>query len=138
MKFIPARVHGILDYLVGILLLLVPNVFGFAEVGGPAVWIPRVLGIAVIVLALLTNYPVGLMKVIPMSVHLIIDYIAGIFLAASPFLFGFADADANVWMPHVIAGIAVFLITLFTQSWSETEIEADRTASASTHTPRPL
>ncbi len=42
-KVIPAYVHGILDYLGGIALLLAPNPFGFEAYGGAAVWIPRVL-----------------------------------------------------------------------------------------------
>jgi len=37
MRFIPTKVHGILDYVVGVALIAAPWLFGFANVGGPAV-----------------------------------------------------------------------------------------------------
>ena len=44
MRFIPTKVHGALDYIVGIALIAAPWLFGFAGVGGAAVIIPVVLG----------------------------------------------------------------------------------------------
>ena len=35
-------------------------------------------------------------------------------LAASPWLFGFADESANVWLPHVIVGAAAIFLGLTT------------------------
>lgn len=125
-KVIPAYVHGILDYLGGIALLLAPNLFGFADEGGAAVWIPRVLGVAILGMALLTNYRVGVFRILPMSMHLYIDYVAGLFLAVSPFIFGFSSEPGNVWLPHLVVGIGIFILTLLTQTSSETE----RTAAA--------
>jgi hypothetical protein len=116
MKIIPTFVHGIADYIGGIALLAAPNLFGFADVGGAAVWIPRIIGIIVLLQSICTNYEVGLLKVLPMKMHLMNDYIASLFLAASPWLFGFSDRPSNVWMPHVVVGILVFLLTLMTQS----------------------
>src|SRR3954466_11968256 len=98
MKIIPAYVHGIFDYLGGLVLLFAPNIFGFSEIGGAAVLIPRIIGLVVLVQALLTNYEVGVFKVLPMKVHLINDYIASLFLALSPWLFRFATQAKNVWM----------------------------------------
>lgn len=120
-KVIPAHIHGITDYPTGIALLLAPNLFGFDHLGGAPVWIPRILGVAILGMAVLTNYRVGLIRLIPMSVHLMIDYVAGIFLAASPFLFGFSDEPANAWLPHVVVGLMIFVITLLTQTHSDTE-----------------
>jgi uncharacterized YccA/Bax inhibitor family protein len=120
-RVIPAYVHGIWDYLGGIALLLAPNLFGFADEGGEAVWIPRILGIAVLAMALLTDYRPGLLKVIPLSAHLLIDVLAGAFLALSPFIFGFSDEDANVWLPHLVVGIAIVVVALLTQTRTETE-----------------
>lgn len=114
MRAIPTYIHGILDYIVGIALLLAPFIFGFYPAGGPAVWIPILLGIGVIAMALLTRFEVGLIRVIPMRVHLGVDYVAGIFLAASPFLFGFVDLPWNAWVPHLLVGLAVLIVALFT------------------------
>jgi hypothetical protein len=116
MKVIPAYVHGIFDYLGGLVLLFAPNIFGFSEVGGAAVIIPRVIGVIVLLQALLTRYEVGLLKVLPMKIHLMNDYIASIFLALSPWLFGFSQQPRHVWMPHLIVGLAVFLLSLMTET----------------------
>ena len=71
MRFIPTKVHGVLDYLVGIALIAAPWLFGFAAVGGAAVVIPIVLGVGLIVYSLFTKYEWGPFSVIPMPVHLV-------------------------------------------------------------------
>jgi hypothetical protein len=120
MKIIPTSVHGILDYIVGIALIAAPYLFGFAEFGGPAVAVPTVLGIGLIVYSLITKYELGLVKILPMKLHLTIDMIAAIVLAISPWLFGFADLPANAWVPHVLVGITVIIVVLLSQSTPRT------------------
>jgi len=115
-QFIPTKVHGALDYIVGLALIFAPMLFGFSSVGGAAVVIPMVLGVGLIVYSLFTKYEWGLIKVLGMPYHLIIDVVASLLLIASPFLFGFYDPNAlNVWLPHVAVGIAVILVVIFTQ-----------------------
>lgn len=86
-----------LDYLTGILLIEAPWLFNFAS-GGPAQWIPVIMGIAILLMSIMTNYELGLMQSIPMPTHLTVEVIGGVFLAASPWLFGFAA-------PHLIVGL---------------------------------
>lgn len=116
MRFIPTRIHGILDYVVGIALIAAPWIFGFADVGGAAMWIPIILGIGLIIYSLLTDYEYRVVKAIPMPAHLALDGIAGLFLAASPWLFGFADEEWNVWVPHLVVGLVVIAVALTTQT----------------------
>ena len=101
MRFIPTRVHGILDYVVGALIGISPWIFGFAA-GGAETWIPVALGAGAILYSLLTNYELGLVRKIPMPAHLALDALSGVVLAASPWLFGFAD---QVWVPHLVFGL---------------------------------
>lgn len=101
MKFIPTRVHGILDYLVGIVLIAAPWMLGFAE-GGAETIVPVVLGAGLILYSLFTDYELGAVRVIPMSTHLVLDVIGGILLAISPWLFNF---DNVVVAPHLIIGL---------------------------------
>lgn len=115
MRFIPTRVHGVLDYIVGAALIVAPWLFGFAGMGGPAVVIPIVLGVGLIVYSLFTRYEWGPIKLIPMPVHLVFDIVASLFLALSPWLFGFSDAAPNVWVPHVVVGVAVIVVVIFSQ-----------------------
>jgi hypothetical protein len=116
MRFLPTKIHGALDYLVGIALIFAPNIFQFSNVGGMAVWVPRVLGVGLIVYSVFTNYEWGVIKVLPMSYHLMVDLVASLLLAASPFLFGFANQSVNVWLPHVVVGVTVILVVLVTQT----------------------
>jgi len=121
---ISPRTHGILDYIIGLLLMASPWLFGFAGAGttppgtageveqmggllgitgeGIETWIPFGIGMAIIFYSLFTNYELGAIKSLPLTAHLAIDVILGIFLAASPWLFGFAEF---VWLPHAIVGL---------------------------------
>ena len=54
------------------------------------------------------------MPMISMRTHLIMDYILGLFLAASPWLFGFSDRPANEWAPHLVVGLLIFGQALMT------------------------
>ena len=101
MRFINTRVHGLLDYIVSIILISSPWLFGFYD-NGPESTVPIALGVITIVYSLLTRYEFGLMPLIPMPSHLVLDFLNGLFLATSPWLLGFAD---NVWLPHVIMGV---------------------------------
>lgn len=115
MRIIPTRVHGYIDYLFGILLIASPWLFGFA-VGGVAQWLPVVLGASVVLYSLLTDYELGLSPTIPMPVHLGIDVLGGILLAASPWLFGFADV---VFWPHLVFGLVEIATALMTKTRPE-------------------
>jgi SPW repeat len=50
-----------------------------------------------------------------MSVHNLIDVVAGAVLAASPWLFGFADEGSNVWLPFLVVGLAAIFLGLTTK-----------------------
>lgn len=102
MKPINTRIHGILDYVVGTIIFISPWLFDFATKGSPQMLTPALVGIVGILYSLLTAYEYGVIKVIPMRMHLVFDYIGGAILAASPWLFGFAHV---VFWPHLILGI---------------------------------
>ena len=111
MRFIETKTHGYLDYLMGALLIAAPWLFGFNR-GGAETWVPVILGASAILYSLLTNYELGASRQISMSTHLTLDLLSGIFLAASPWIFGF---DEFVYLPHLILGIAEIGAALFTK-----------------------
>jgi len=117
-RFVPSSVHGIFDFIGGIALIACPFIFGFYSMGGIAVILPIVLGVGLILYSLLTDYERGIpgLKFIPMQVHLILDFVAAVFLIAAPFLFGFASHGLNVWLPFVVAGVGVVLLVLVSQT----------------------
>lgn len=101
MRAIPTRIHGVLDYLSGLLFIASPWLFDFAN-GGVAQWTPIFVGTTLLIVSLLTDYELSLVKKIPMPTHLAIDMIAGGLLAASPWLFGFGEW---VFWPHLLFGL---------------------------------
>ena len=116
MRIIPTIVHGIADYVLGVVLLLLPNIFGFAHLDGPVVWIPRILGIVDLAQSLATNYELGVLKILPMKVHLMNDYAVSAFFAISPWLFGFSHGPASVWVPFLVIGVLVLVVSLMTRT----------------------
>lgn len=115
-RIIPTRIHGVLDYCMAALLIAAPWLFHFDR-DRVAMAVPVTLGIATILYSLLTNYEYGVFRLIPMSVHLTIDIIAGVLLACSPWIFGFSDRI--IW-PHLTAGILEILIALVSSHVSST------------------
>jgi len=110
MRIIGTRTHGYLDYIVGVLLILAPFVLDFNR-GGIETWLPIVLGASTILYSLLTDYELGMTHMIPLRVHLTLDFISGLLLAVSPWLFGFSD---YIWAPHLIVGIIELAVTFMT------------------------
>jgi len=110
MRFIPTRFHGILDYIVGIFMIIVPWVLDFSD-NDYATWTLVIAGVAVLLQTVFTDFEVGLVRKIPMPSHLMVDFGLGVLLAISPWLFGFAD---RVYMPHLILGVFSILASLMT------------------------
>ena len=116
MRFISSRTHGILDYGTGLLLLVAPYLLGFAN-GGAAQYLPMAIGAAIIGMSLFTDYELSLSRVIPLSTHLMADVGSGLLLAASPWLFGFAN---RVFWPHLIVGLFEVAAGLMTRTTPDT------------------
>jgi len=114
MRFIPTKFHAPLDYIVGAALIASPWIFSFSDTTAPTV-VSIVLGIGLIAYSLITNYELGVWKLAPMAVHNLIDVAAGALLALSPWLFGFADDPANVWIWFVVVGLAAIFLGLTTK-----------------------
>jgi hypothetical protein len=128
MRFISTRTHGVLDYVVGAFLIVAPYLLGFAD-GTAAQWIPQILGAAAIGAGLLTDYELAAVRIIPMPVHLFLDIASGLLLAASPWIFGFAD---RIWLPHLVFGLFEIGAGLMTQTRPATvagTLDADATAT---------
>ncbi len=112
MRFLSTKIHGVMDYMMSIVLMGSPWLLGFAEARGET-WIPVILGTTMLIYSLFTDYEYGAMKVLPMRAHLLIDLVSGVLLAASPWIFGFAD---YVYLPHLLLGIAEIGAALVTKT----------------------
>jgi hypothetical protein len=83
MRIIPTRIHGMLDYGSGLLLLLAPYIFNFAD-GTAAQYVPQAIGAGVLLMSLVTDYELSLAKLVPMPAHLAVDVAGGVLLRPRP------------------------------------------------------
>ena len=111
MRVIPTRIHGMMDYLIGVLLIAAPWLFDFNR-DGAETWVPVILGAGVILYSLFTDYELGAVRRLPMPTHLMLDLGGGVLLALSPWLFGFSD---YVWAPHLVVGLIEIGTSLMTR-----------------------
>ena len=119
MRFLSSKVHTIIGVIVGIILLFAPNIFGMTN--DTAATVARFVGIFVILSELITTSSTSPLKLVPMRVHLVLDYVTGAFLALSPWLFGFSGSQANEWVPHLIVGILVIGYALVTNPEADSD-----------------
>jgi hypothetical protein len=108
-KIISTRLHGILDYLSGFILIL-PWIVNFYEEGTDT-WILAMVGMFTIIMSMLTNYEFGLVKLVPMRLHLAIDVLTALFLIALPFMYPMLHY--YLYWP-VLIGAVELLVVLFT------------------------
>jgi hypothetical protein len=127
-RFISTRNHAVMGIIVSIILFFAPNIFGFSDNGGAAVAIPRIVAVVLFLSELVTNNGLSLANLIPMRMHLMMDTAVGIFLAISPWLFGFYKQGANAWLPHLIVGLIYAGTALMTRT--EPEANTSRQAHA--------
>lgn len=112
MRFLPTRVHGVIDWIMGLLLIALPWILGFAR-GGWDTWVPVAVGAVGLVVTFFTDHEYGIVRKIPMIGHLWVDGLSGLLLASSPWIFGFSD---TVWIPHLVLGLTEFAAALITQT----------------------
>ena len=119
---ISSKIHAALDYIVGILLIAAPWLLGFADKTA-ATLIPVILGASTIIYSLFTNYEYSLVRLIPYKIHLTIDFIAGLLLLVSPWLFGFSD---RVYLPHAILGAFEIIAVMLSRKATDNSIHRTR------------
>ena len=110
-KLLPAWFHAIADYAVGGLLVIV----ALATTGSDeAVATGVVVGVVVLVVSAMTRYPLGVVKVLPFTVHSAGDYLAAALLLVAPFALDFNDRDGGLTAFYLAAGAAVLAVSLVT------------------------
>ncbi len=107
-----AFLHGVIEYLAAALLIASPFLFGFDS--GTAKAVAIVLGITILAVTASSDLPTGLAKTIPVTIHVVLDYIVAALMIAAPFLFRFTG-DSTATAFFVTLGIAHLLITIATR-----------------------
>ncbi|MEJ7848715.1 MAG: hypothetical protein WKF92_11575 [Pyrinomonadaceae bacterium] len=110
MKILNPRVHGYLDYVLVVLFLLAPTLFGMSS--GPST-ISYALAAIHFTETILTAFPLGLVSLLPFTVHGAIEFLISFVLVAMPWIAGFASeiGSRNFFIG---AGILIFVVWLTT------------------------
>jgi hypothetical protein len=120
MRFIPTVLHGVLDYIVGLVIVALPFLLG---------WPPTArnlfvaAGLTVLIYSVCTDYELGVWRYLRIRFHLLLDAIFGLAMLASPTVLNLpADHRAAVYAIGVIA----LLLVITTKVRAEgTRLQAD-------------
>jgi hypothetical protein len=104
-----------LDYVVALLMISMPWLMGFDE-SSSGYWPIIFIGCFVILFSFCTDYEFGFLEEIEIRTHLLLDFLVGIVLIVSPWLFGFYD---KVYLPYLVFGMIEIATTFFTKTESK-------------------
>jgi hypothetical protein len=131
MGLISSKTHGILDYAIGIMLIVVPltpdDITKHREV-----WIAVIMGVIICLYSIFTNYELGRFKMLSMRTHLLLDIVSALLLAASPWLFNFYE---RIYLPFVLVSILEIVVVLLSDrvAYRSKTIEANNKAAWPAH-----
>ena len=111
MRVLPTKIHGAIDYIVSFFLMASPWLFDFGTGAAETLTIV-IAGVIAFIYSFCTNYELGIIKVISMDTHLMLDAGLGLFLIASPWIFGFYS---QVYLPHMIFGVFAIVASLISK-----------------------
>jgi len=109
---IPPFVHGLLDYPLAAVLIVLPLVLHFDD--SAAKWIAFGIGIAAAVLAVGTAWSTGIVRIIPPLLHGYADIGATVALIVLPFIVGFSS-HTTALVFYLVVGVGGLLATLATR-----------------------
>ena len=115
LRFIPTRVHGILDYVNGSALLAAPELLRTKDEPRAAL-VSRLVGGGATASTLMTDFELGAVKAIPMPIHLTLDAVTGALLVGAPWLLGYAKGGPRYWLPHALVGTGEVLAAVATKT----------------------
>ncbi len=110
-RFVTKTIHAYLDYPVAFALMALPFLLGLGTSHPLALTISPVIGVAALILTVLTDHHLGLIKVLPYKFHLAVDLAVGLLFLALPFVFGFSGLDAAYYWLNGAAVVAVIALS---------------------------
>lgn len=105
-----SKLHGAIDYVVVIFLWLSPTLFGLPAVTSLFTYI---LGGVHLVLTMSTNFEFGVIKIVPLKVHGIIELLVSVLLIVVAFVLGNLEGSLsrNYYIGFALAVFLTWLVT---------------------------
>jgi hypothetical protein len=107
MKIISDQMHGVLDYVTVIIFALAPSLIGLT---GIAAAVSYALAVIHLAMTLATNMPLGVVKVIPMKLHAIVELVVGPVLLVGGLLAPALPTVSRTFF--VVMGVVIFAVWL--------------------------
>jgi hypothetical protein len=108
MKVLNSKLHGIIDYAVVAFLWLSPTIFNLPEY---TAWVTYSVGVVHFTLTLLTDFEVGVFKIVPLKIHGWIELIVSIAMVGVAFYLGNLDGSLSKSF-YLLFAAAVFVTWL--------------------------
>ncbi|WP_024298529.1 hypothetical protein [Methylomicrobium lacus] len=101
-------IHGYIDYATVVIFLLAPSLLGLGGVAGMLAYALAVIHLA---MTLVTDFPLGAVKLVPFRLHGWVERIVGPALLLAPFLLGFEGAARGFYF---LLGAVIIVVGLLT------------------------
>ena len=110
MRFIPTKIHGIADYVVALIVIGLPFVYGWT---GAQRWTLIALGVFAVLYSLCTDYELSAVRFLTMPTHLLLDALFGVLMLALPWVLNFSQDSV---VPMSVIGILGLMLTVTTKT----------------------
>ena len=122
MKVISPRTHGYLDFLTVVIFLLAPTLLGLGQLSAILAYS---LAVVHLIVTLASDFPFGVVKLIPFTIHGWIERMVGPLLIAIPFILNFSTEEVarNFYIAMGIIIIVVGMLTNYQAEVKDREIK---------------
>ena len=107
LRFVTKNIHARLDYPVALMLMAAPLALGLGESTPAARWLSVATGLAAITLTLFTDHALGVVRMLPYRVHVLVDGLVGVAFLIAPVALGFRGIDAWYYWANAAAVLTV-------------------------------
>ncbi|MEO7979982.1 MAG: hypothetical protein ABI807_03675 [Sporichthyaceae bacterium] len=119
---VPPFVHGVVEYVAGVLLIVAPFLFAFDSTAATAASV--VVGLVVLAFTATSDLPTGLVRTISTGVHVTVDVVTAVLLVALPFVLAFTDERAPTAL-FIALGVVHLLMTIATRFPPRRRVDAE-------------
>jgi hypothetical protein len=109
---VPAFLHSLIEYVAGAALIAAPLLLDYKSGAAKAASI--ILGVLILFLVATTTSKLSLINQVPLSMHIVFDYVIAAVLIAAPFLFGFSG-ESTPTAVFVAGGVVWLLMSIGTR-----------------------
>lgn len=109
------KTHGIIDYGTVLLFLVAPSLLYLSEAG---TLLAYTLATVHLFMTIVTNFPLGIIKLVPFKFHGLVELVVGVLLTIGPWLTSSFFSDAGLIF-YTIIGV-IILIVRFATSYRTT------------------